>query len=398
MSCVDPMAELPPEGQLLFQMVRPRMSAEVNRNAERLLAGAINWESLRQMATRQGVASLLYRNLIEMLPSRVPAEVLQELRSNYLNNAGRNLFWSAELGKVVRLFDSHGISALAFKGPILNGLLYGEESLREYYDLDILIRRNDVARAKELLLSLGYRTEVDLAHPEKAPFLRYHRELLFERDNGRIIDLHWSLGGDQFPTPVAADRAWRRRVRVEVQGSDVPTLCSEDLALYLCFHGGKHFWSRLSWLCDLARLLEIEKELRWGLLMEQAAAAGYERMVLLGLHLAHELLGAPVPEHLRDRARNDEAVRLLAERVWRRLAVETPEQPGIGESGGFLLRLIERPTDKLRYLIGVTMTPTLAEWRVIKLPPALFFIYYLFRPLRLLAKYMAAALNDHSSE
>jgi hypothetical protein len=48
---------------------------------------------------------------------------------------------------------------------------------------------------------------------------------------------------------------------------------------------------------------------------------------------------------------------------------------------------MERTGHRLRYVAGEYLTPSEAEFRALQLPPRLFFLYYPFRPIRLLWKY-----------
>jgi hypothetical protein len=48
-----------------------------------------------------------------------------------------------------------------------------------------------------------------------------------------------------------------------------------------------------------------------------------------------------------------------------------------------LLRLMDRPSARLQYLLAVLFMPTLAERRLLRFPRGLEFLYYVLRPLRL---------------
>lgn len=51
------------------------------------------------------------------------------------------------------------------------------------------------------------------------------------------------------------------------------------------------------------------------------------------------------------------------------------------------MRALERTSQQVRLAFGMFIQPTEAEYRVLQLPPALYWTYYLFRPVRLAAKY-----------
>jgi len=52
----------------------------------------------------------------------------------------------------------------------------------------------------------------------------------------------------------------------------------------------------------------------------------------------------------------------------------------------FHLRMFETRRHRVRYLLG-HLAPSRAEYQAIQLSPAFYFLYYLFRPLRLIVKY-----------
>jgi hypothetical protein len=59
----------------------------------------------------------------------------------------------------------------------------------------------------------------------------------------------------------------------------------------------------------------------------------------------------------------------------------------------FCGRVLELPSQRARLLFGMFCQPTEAEYRVLQMPPALYWGYYLFRPLRVVAKH-ARRLGD----
>ena len=164
----------------------------------------------------------------------------------------------------------------------------------------------------------------------------------------------------------------------------VRTLSQENLLLFLCVHGGKHGWERLGWICDIAELIRIRNEMNWRTVMDQARALKSERMLLLGLYLASDLLEAPLPEEIRARVHSDPAVRSLATQVGERLFREV--LPGVFESWRFQVRIRDRLWDGCRYCFGLVMTPTGLELTLIPLPALLFPLYYVLRPMRLVLK------------
>ena len=70
--------------------------------------------------------------------------------------ARSNLLRTGELVKCLNLLQSQGITAVPMKGPVLAASAYGSLVLREFNDLDILVRERDVTRARDILIAEGY--------------------------------------------------------------------------------------------------------------------------------------------------------------------------------------------------------------------------------------------------
>src|SRR5437870_3000271 len=189
---------------------------------------------------------------------RASASTLRAMRAASRRSARRRLRATGELLSLLELFEADGIPAAPFKGPVLAAVLYGDVALREFVDLDILVRRRDVGRATDVLLSRGYRPEVPVEAGHEAALLAsgYHYPL--RRDDGLAVELHWNLAPREFPYPLDAEEVWTRLRPVPLGGRTVHTLGAEDLLLFLCAHGAKHCWWRRQWVADVAELIAHE--------------------------------------------------------------------------------------------------------------------------------------------
>jgi len=146
-----------PEIELLLCCTRTQIDTATAERIKILIQSKIDWAYLIQTATRHGVMSLLYQSLSTTCQEAVPKTNLAQLRDYSHSNALHNLFLTKELFKLLNLFESHSIPAIPFKGPVLAVSAYGNLSLRQIGDLDILVRERDFHKAKELLLDQGHR-------------------------------------------------------------------------------------------------------------------------------------------------------------------------------------------------------------------------------------------------
>ena len=154
----------------------------------------------------------------------------------------------------------------------------------------------------------------------------------------------------------------------------------------LCVHGAKHFWDRLAWIVDVAELITVQP-VDWALSMQIAAEAKSTRVLLLGLYLAHDLLGASLPQPVLERARRDSAVRWLAGKVGSQFERNADTSPGVVPRAVFRLRSRDAIGQGMRHTLRLAMSPTESDRQMMSLPRALAPLYVLMRPLRLLREY-----------
>ncbi len=309
----------------------------------------------------------------------------------------QHAYWSlrlaSELLGLLDLFDRHHIQAIPFKGPVLAVQLYGDPAARYYEDLDILVRERQFDQALALLHARGYEPSPELRRLPLRRWLRLEGQCHLVRDAVRV-ELHVALGSFGFPVPLDFDTLWSRLESVRLGGRIVRTMSREDLALYLAAHGAKHAWERLEWVGDFAQLVRSSPDFDWLRIAARARAHGQERMLLLALRLASDLLGVPPPQALAARVDRDRRVRALASDVRRRLSdAGRPfaEQPW--PLRAFHLRAMEWLRDRVRYAGHVLFTPGPAEWAMLPLPGRLDWLYYVLRPMRIAGMYAKGLLK-----
>ncbi len=355
-----------------------------------LLGEDLDWNYLLWMARRHGVRPLLFWHLNATVPESVPKAILEQLRDYYSGNSLQNMRLTGELLRLLDVFEAQGILAVPYKGPVLAAFAYGNLGLREFDDIDVLVRKEDVFRAQELLLAAGYRPQYRLTPAQEAAFLRYNCEHLFVHGNrGGDVDLHWAIAERHLSFPLDPEGLWGRLDRISLGGRDVCTLSPEDLLLILCVQGFKDAWERLKYICDLAEVIRVHQDMDWGRVVEQADASGGRRTLFLGLALASDLLGTTLPEEIAQRVQTDPAVRTLARQVQERLFRPSGSPRRFPEVmfRPIHVQMRERLRDKVRYCVRSATTHTVGDWMALPLPRPLFSLYYVLRPIRLVGKY-----------
>jgi hypothetical protein len=378
--------EIRPEIELLLRTARPGAEPTNDARIEELVHGGLSWDLVLGQARAHGTLPLLHWHLQRREWATVPPAAQESLRDELCQNAALNLLRTRELLHLLAQLRVRGIAALPFKGPTLAAYAYGSLALRQFIDLDLLLRPEDLAAGWEVLVAEGYTPAVDLPAARQRDYLWMLGQAPFyrQRDAG-LVELHSRVMPRSFHFPLGLEDLWGRAELLRLQGETVRVLAADDLLLVLCAHAAKHRFECLGWISDLAALLLKRPALDLAWALEQARQLRSERLLLLGLHLGYDLLQAAPPEAVDRQLRADPVARALAAGVWRGLTGGS--SPGAFRGALFHVRVREHLRDGLVYSLSLALQPTVADWEMAALPRAATFLYYGLRPLRLAWKH-----------
>ncbi|MDA3970412.1 MAG: nucleotidyltransferase family protein [Desulfobulbaceae bacterium] len=374
------------EFKLILLLLRPGVGSADRPDVVSLVSQIDDWPEFCMLCQRHGLLALALKVVRLCFADDFPAEFNRSGQQLAFRNATSNLSLTRALLELLELFSQHSIAVLPFKGPLLGQQLYGDIGLRHFGDLDILIARGDVKQAVVLVAESGFVPEIDNVLSTIDQFSLQEDDLSFYRENdGCVLELHWDCAGCYLATPLTLS-AVDVSGFVSLAGRGVQSLSDEDLLVYLCVHGAKHVWERLEWLYSVAVLLDKYPEMDWDLVWIKACDWQCQRMLLLGLHLAHEFFGVDLPRKMQALINRDQRIVVLEQQVRDVLFLGTPKTFGVKKDfrfSSFHLRVRDSTFDTLRYGLRLLFRPTIKEWQAWPLPGPLSFLYYGFRPLRL---------------
>ncbi len=111
-----------------------------------------------------------------------------------------------------------------------------------------------------------------------------------------------------------------------------------------------------------------------------------QRMLLLGVELARQLLGTRIPETVLAAIQSERILPALMQQVCSYLFGSQPGQSRQISPTLFRLYVRDRLDDQVQYFVFRLFVPNVRDRRLIVLPKPLTFFYYLLRPLRLLGE------------
>jgi len=343
-----------------------------------------NYRSLVTAASEHGILPLVYKTLLALHPNH---GILPLFKQQYLSIARRNILMSAELIRIMKLFKENGIDALAFKGPALAQMAYEDITLRQFGDLDILIKEKDHSKVMDLLIREHYTHEIDLMEIEESFFKCVSVVGLYKESTGVLIEIHWELLSRNYAIDWKKESIWGKAESILINNKKIPVLPVEQQLLYLCAHGSKHLFERLEWVCDIDRSVRANPNIDWQHLLNEAEKLGIKRMLLLGLALPQQLFGLELPEMIQNKIKEDKEIPKLISKMIEMSFSDTSEEGKNYSYFGLIWNMRENLSDQLRFAWKGLFSPQLDDFLFIQLPKHLAFLYPTVRSYRLMTKY-----------
>lgn len=369
---------------VILQCARTFLSSGKNPELQTALAKTQDWQLVERTADDHCVMPLVAFILGRHGNGVVPMEVLQRFRERSLRLARNNLAWGHEWQRILRCLSEADIPAVSFKGPALALAAYHDLALREFHDLDLLVRSRDVAGARDVLVANGYtlwsqtRNQTDTALVQS----RNQQICFTSQQRGTAIDLHWGAVHEMFSFQLEADKLWQAAYVARCGDISFLSLAPEHLLLYLCAHGTKHCWRNLCWLCDVAALVQAHPHMDWHACIRSAEAAGCDLLLKHTLLFSEQVLGVELPEPIKQYSRNDARARTLSGVARQFLLAQPGDNPGYLKAMSYHLAFARRGRDRARLVFERVFVPAEPDWNAVRLPNALYFLYYVVRPVR----------------
>lgn len=349
----------------------------------------LRWKLLLDLAERNGTLPLLYQALSTVVDI-VPAGELSSLQQRYQSNLHKALLLSRELIRIHDRLSELGLAAMPYKGLALAEMIYGDIALRQSGDIDLLIRPEDFPLVCEALRELRYTAHLNLSPAEERAYLQSGYECVFDGTAGaNLLEVQWAMQPRFYAADFDMNSLFQGAVNVTVAGHSMKTPCPEDLLLVLSAHAAKHVWGRLIWLCDIARLM-AQPTLDWSGIGARARSLGLVRILRVTMLLANRLLDANIPAVAQAAMPDDLAAESLADEIQTHLGAETAYNVESPAYFHLMMRLRERPADRLRFLMRLAFTSGPSDWQAVRLPEPLFPLYGVVRLSRLAAKLVRA--------
>ena len=329
-----------PESRYLQQLARAFVEGE---DCDSDLAPAaddfLSWDKRLQLLLDHNV----FGSLVPLISGRDFSDVQRtRLRESLDDFSRRNTLMLLELERILLRLEAAGCAPVVLKGAALASTVYESPGQRYFIDLDILVPRERIETACDVLLGGGYR----LSHGpgEQAHYAAHHFHWILLNARGHCVEIHWALTLPDSIFDFDLD-GLRERARTAPLGRGamrVPSAQDQILhAVLQCIADG---------FSDLRRILDTALLLRRiddpAALIDQARAQNMSCGLWILLKLTRDLTGVGIPGEALDRIAPGAGKRRvlekmnLAEICLQRQAIETPWMI-------FLLHALSVPTPRL---------------------------------------------------
>ncbi len=387
--------EMNPETNLIVLCARISQSALEVSSLRSALSEPLNWTVLEQNAEDHAVMPIVAHVLTQHGKELLPQNILKILQDRLLRAAYNNLAWLQEWLRVLQALANSRIPVISFKGPALGLMAYGSLALREFADLDLLVRRCDVLRTRDVLVHHGYVLNSVVPDDTDGALTRSDDcQISFAKNDerGMKLDLHWGVMPKWSSFQLEVGSLFESASVVRHETISFLCLSPEHLLLLLCAHGTKHCWSNFRLLCDVACHVQSNPNLNWDLCIHLAESSGCDLVMKHGLLMTTEILNLVLPERISQYICDDAKARLLVGKAQAFLFRENKDHSPYLDDRSRYLEVLRyrlaceraRPFRKgAATVLRRAFIPNEADWRSLRLPRGLYFLYYLFRPIRL---------------
>ena len=376
------------EKRLLVACARMNMAPGEVETLRELASKPLDWDFIISAAAENSEMPLLSRQLSAYAADLAPAASLERIKGAARANTLKCLALTGELLRILGEFQRQGVVAIPYKGPVVAAQAYGDVALREYEDLDVILRQKDLKRADEVMRGLGYAARYPWIHSREVAGSLVPGEYNYrEEARGIIVELHTELTMRHFPARIDLDALSLRLTTVALSGHEVKTFSPEDALPILCVHGAKDYWERIIWVADVAELAQRGSGCDWENVFRRAEELGAGRMLRVGLALAAELLGAPFPPGVAARVSRDDAAIAIANERAAQLLDREPRRMGGRAIFKYRRQMVSGGFAGWKYAWRLALEPAEEDWKETRPPRALAPMRGALRPFRLLKKY-----------
>jgi hypothetical protein len=358
------------EFQFLLGCCRLKATPQEGINSERAICQNLDESKLYELIQRHRILPIVSIFILKssFFTDLFKSKIRNDLKQNQINAIISSRFEKSyeEFLKETKCFG------FPFKGVSLAKKYYGDIGMRQVYDVDLYIEPKAFDSAYKWLLSYGFKDLIafdDFTQLQKKYFQNAGHDLSFVNENQNLpglVELHWSmregLGGFRLQPKKNLDLV--------------------DEFLYLCVHGSEHAWFRLKWIFDIIQILD-HNEYDWKRVLSRAGELNCLNHLRITFLLLNGLFQIEIPSEIKidfREARYKFQLGFIKEVISLDVSYRSNK---IGQLK-HLLYLLSLNNFKISRSFLLKNISSYNDWKSLRIPDTLFFLYFVLRPFFLL--------------
>ncbi|NVM21050.1 MAG: nucleotidyltransferase family protein [Desulfobacterales bacterium] len=267
----------------------------------------LTWDAILNKGYQRDLAPLLYyivnKDGLDSDSKEIALrhEIKHKLKAVYNQYLATNLIQFNELEKILNAFESEGIDVISLKGVEMAKNYYPDQALRPMGDIDLLIRKEDMKRAKECLISHGYGFKSMSTFVDEDFYERKHFHFPYIKYNATtpiVVELHQDIAGRSDFINNNIVEFWEKAAPIDDRHKSVLITAKEYLLLHLFWHTylnlSNCLYVRLICLIDIALIMRKHKDdIDWDFIEEKSKEWAIYRQGYFCLYLINQLFDIP---------------------------------------------------------------------------------------------------------
>lgn len=217
---------------------------------------------------------------------KIPKKTLSKLEKIYLGLIVRNELFKHEIKNLANEFKKAKLGLIFLKGAAIFTTVYGDEDLRIMGDIDVLIRRESLWQAEEILKKMGYQPKE--TKEEREIFLTEHFHLSYLKKH-IIVELHWDIGEKWHWDIVDSKKTYIEMLfnsarEVNIDTTKISVLSPAHSIFFACFHFERDLFLQHYKIISTPRIYFAKYKRENRLLIHQSFRFLYEIKKMLGYY------------------------------------------------------------------------------------------------------------------
>lgn len=264
-----------------------------------LLTAVRDWPRLVQLAVRE-VAPLALWRAVKGMPESLPPEALAALQQGAVELDLRMQQLARRAQQTTRALADAEVPCLLLKGAAVGAIIDPSFRARPMTDIDILVHRADVKRAKAAVLAADWGITENPVYLEMLKDAHHLPHFVDPALPGMRLELHVMLMPDDQPFAFDEALLWRdaRPAPPPFDGALVPS--ANHILLHACVHfAWQHTMAFGAWRTfRVVSAMIAQPEFSWDRFVETALEVKAGTTCFWTLRLAQTMAGIPVPERV----------------------------------------------------------------------------------------------------